>query len=94
MNDESTKKTSRDPYRDLCRDVFKNIPGDTSKYSYEVPQKAFKNIELTSVTHNRMFKLTKENEKLEKNIIDLKDYVECLENSNKILCEEISSIIS
>lgn len=41
-----------------------------------------------------MFKLTKQNDKLEKNIIGLKDHIEFLKNSNKILCEEISSIRS
>lgn len=33
-------------------------------------------------------KLNKENDKLEKNIIDLKDHIELLENRNKILGEE------
>lgn len=33
-------------------------------------------------------KLNKENDKLEKNIIDLKDYIELLENRNKVLGEE------
>lgn len=39
-------------------------------------------------------KLAKENKKLEKKIINLKDYVELLENDNKILKEEITSIRS
>lgn len=37
-------------------------------------------------------KLNKENDKLEKNIIDLKDDSKFLENNNKILGKEISSI--
>lgn len=37
-------------------------------------------------------KLTKESEKLEKNNIGLKNYVDFLENRNKFLYEEISSI--
>lgn len=53
-------------------------------------------IEVTSLTYDQMFqlsvKVSKENKKLEKSITDLKDYVEFLENSNKILGEEISSI--
>lgn len=32
--------------------------------------------------------MNKENEKLEKNIIDLKNYIKLLENINKILGEE------
>lgn len=55
-------------------------------------------IEVTSLTYDQMFqlsvKVSKENKKLEKSITDLKDYVEFLENSNKILGEEISSIWS
>lgn len=97
--------------KDSCRYVFKNIPIDTSENSYkDTPQKGEydkehhvfhkaskeNNIEVTSQTHNQMFKisvnLSKENEKLENIIIDLKDYVKFLENRSKILGEEISSI--
>lgn len=42
--------------------------------------------EVNSLSHNQLFKLivklAKKNEKLEKNIVDLKDYVEFLPNSN------------
>lgn len=56
--------------------------------------KAYKeNDMVTSLTHDQMFKiicdLVKENDKLEKNIVDIKNYIEFLENTNKILGEEI-----
>lgn len=48
--------------------------------------------------HCQLFKLSvklaKENEKLEKIIIDLKDYSQFLENRNKFLYEDFSIIIS
>lgn len=54
------------------------------------------NIEVNSLTYNQMFKLnvqlSKVNDKLEKNIIDLKGDSQFLENRNKILGKEISSI--
>lgn len=85
-------ETSINPYRDCCKNVFKNILDDTSEDSYEAhPQKeqmghaclnALKEDEskVTSLYHNQLFKLnvnlSKENDKLEKSIMDLKDFVE------------------
>lgn len=33
------QETLRDPCRNSCRHVFKNIPDDTSEESYETPSK-------------------------------------------------------
>lgn len=38
-------------------------------------------------------KLSKDNEKLEKIIVEFKEYIEFLENKNKVLGEEIYNII-
>lgn len=49
-------------------------------------------------THNQIIKirvkLNKENEILEKNIVDLKDYIKFSKNNNNTLGEEIASIRS
>lgn len=36
--------------------------------------------------------INKDNDKLKKKIVDLKDYIEFLENRNKIIGEEMASI--
>lgn len=51
---------------------------------------------VTSLIYDQIFnlsvKLSKVNDKLEKSIVDFKEYIEFLENRNEIICEEITSI--
>lgn len=106
-NDGLMEETSRNSFRD----VFKNIPNNTSEDFYEsnflrmdsdqedhVCLKALRedNTDVTSLTHNKMLspsvKHNKYNDKLEKNIINPKDYIKFLKNRKKIISEEIDSI--
>lgn len=52
---------------------------------------------VSSLTYKKMFKLSvklsKENEKLERSILELKDYINFKENSDKVLENEIVEII-
>lgn len=86
------EETSRNSFRD----VFKNIPNNTSEDSDQEDHVCLKalredNTDVTSLTHNKMLNLSvkhnKYNDKLEKNIINPKDYIKFLKNSKKIISE-------